>query len=464
MAGIKSRSAAQNMTEGNVAKQMILFSLPLMIGLVVQQLYNAVDSAVVGRFVSSNALAAVGGSGVVMNLMTAVFSGISTGGNIVIAQHYGAGDTEKLNRAIHASAFLTIAIAIATTAAGWAATPGLLRLLNTPDEVLGDAITYLRIIFLGMFGNMAYNMASAVLRGVGDSKNPLIFLIIASIANLVLDLVFVIVFDMGVFGVALATSLAQLLSAIFSIFKLMRFEESIRLRLSKIRPDKENTWQIIRLGLPAAFQTAVLQVGYMVVQGLLNSFGAAAMAGTKVAQNVESILRMPMSALGTAILTFTAQNYGAGQKSRIRSGIKISLIFNIVLTLLFILVIYLFAPVFMGIFTKDEAVIQAGVTMLYTLAPFHMFLSIQGVYMNALRGLGKTMVTMIVSLFSSLLGRIVIGYALTKILQSVTGVYLGIAADFVLSCIIIIVFFYFSSLWKGLKHDALESDKLSSNV
>lgn len=447
------KSSATNMTEGNVLRQMVLFSLPLMVGMFIQQLYNLVDSAVVGRFVSSAALAAVGGSGVILNLMTAIFSGMSVGANVVIGQHFGAGNSKQVSLSIHSTAFLTIVIALATTIAGWFLTPALLRLLNTPADVIGDAILYLRIIFLGMFGNMAYNMTSAALRAIGDSKNPLIFLIIASLTNLVLDLVFVIVFHWGVMGVAVATAVSQLISAIFGIYKLTRFEEQIRLNIRKIKPDKENTVNIIKMGVPAAVQTGILQVGFMVVQGLLNSFGSAAMAGTKAAQSIESILRMPMSALGTAVLTFTAQNYGSGKYKRILSGLKINLVMNIILTLLVILVVVLFSPALMRIFTEDEAVIEAGVKMLHTLIPWHMFLSIQGVYMNVMRGMGKTMVIMVVSILSSILGRVVIGYALTAYLQSIVGVYLGIAADFVLSCVIIMIIFYFFGFYKKLKSE-----------
>ncbi|NTV89149.1 MAG: MATE family efflux transporter [Clostridiales bacterium] len=436
-----------DMTEGVIWKQLVVFAIPLFLGLAFQNLYNIVDSIVVGKFVSSEALAAIGCSARIMSFMTAIFMGLSTGAGIIISQCYGSKDYSRLKTSIHSTMYLVVIVGVGTSVLGYFLSPWLLQLLGTPENVFAPALTYLRIIFIGMLANMAYNMAGGVLRSIGDSKNPLYFLIVASTLNAILALLFVIVFKWGVAGTALATVIAQSLSAVLAVWKITTIDERFRLNILKIRPEGIISLQIVKMGLPVAFQQAILSLGFLVVQGLINSFGYEAMAGNAAAQKIDMFLLIPTSAINIGFMTFVGQNIGAGNLKRVYAGLKTAIKINVTYTWALIPVLLFGSKLFLSFFTNEQVVIDEGVVMLYVLMPFYWVLAVQMAFSMVIRGSGNTLPSMLISLCSSIVGRIIIGYFLTKYFNNIAGVYWGIVADFVISAALAILYFRFGK-WR----------------
>ena len=384
------------MTEGVIWKQLIAFSLPLLVGNLFQQLYNTVDSVVVGNFIGSDALAAVGSSNSLINLIIGMFMGIGTGAGVIISQYYGAEEKQKLHWAVHTTMALSIIGGFLLIALGVLLSPLILVLMGTPESVMPGAVAYLRIFFCGSLFNLVYNMGSGVLRAVGDSRRPLIFLCISSVVNIVLDLLFVVVFHMGTAGVGYATVAAQGVSAFLIVRALVRTDDSYRLELSKIKIDRRMMARVLKIGIPSGIQQSIISLSNVIVQANINSFGAAAMAGYGSYSKIDGFAMLPLQSFCMAATTFTGQNIGAKKSRRVKQGVFQGLIISIIYTIFISIILYLNAERILRVFSPDQDVIAYGYSSMLILLPFYWTMAIHQILMGSIRGSGRTMVTMLI--------------------------------------------------------------------
>ena len=394
-----------DMTQGNVVRLLIGFTLPLLAGNLFQQLYNTVDTWVVGNYVSNEAFSAVGTVTPILNMLIGFFLGLSSGAGVVISQYYGAKQPDKVQDTVHTSIVMTLILGVALTALGVFLTPTMLHLMKTPAEVFPEAKTYLTIYFSGMLGLMLYNMGSGILRAVGDSKRPFYFLVVSAVLNIVLDLLFVIVFHMGVEGVAYATILSQGVSAVLVLAVLIRSGSCVQLRLADLRVHLPILRRIIRVGIPAALQMAVTAFSNVFVQSYINFFGPDCMSGWTAYTKVDQLLFLPMQSLALAATTFVGQNLGTGQVERAKKGARTAFLLSAAITVALVLVLLPTAPYLVYFFNQKPEVIQFGTLFLRRLSPFYVLCCVNQVYAGTLRGAGKSQVPMFIMLFSFVLFR-----------------------------------------------------------
>lgn len=392
------RSYEIDMCHGPLFGKILVFALPLMLSGVLQLLFNAADIVVVGQYVGSSALAAVGSTGSLINLLVNLLIGLSVGANVMVARYYGARQEQKVSQTVHTAIFLSLVSGLVMIAVGGVLAGPLLSLMGTPDTVLEQATVYVRIYFAGMPVIMLYNFGSAILRAVGDTKRPMYFLIIAGIANVLMNLLFVIVFRMGVAGVALATVLSQCISAVLVLLCLMRTDGCIKLTLKKLKIHKEPLLGMIKIGLPAGLQGSIFSISNVLIQSSVNSFGDLAMAGNAAAANIEGFIYTCMNALYQAAVSFTSQNYGGGQYRRIRKIMGSCVL--IVSAVGFILggLALLGAPLLLSIYSGDPQVIQYGIMRMEIICLTYFTCGMMDVMVGCLRGLGYSIMPMIVSL------------------------------------------------------------------
>jgi putative MATE family efflux protein len=385
-------------TEGVVWKQLLIFFFPLLFGTFFQQLYNTVDAIVVGRFVGKEALSAVGGStGTIINLFVGFFVGISSGSTVTISQFFGAKNDQKVSESVHTSIALAIVGGLIIMIIGLIGAPAALKWMGTPDEVMVYSVQYIRIYFAGMIANLIYNMGSGILRAIGDSKRPLYFLIISCIVNIVFDIVFVVIFNWKVIGVAIATVISQIISAVLVCITLIKTQESYKLDLKKIKFNKGLLQKIISIGLPAGLQSLMYSSSNIVVQSSINSFGTDTIAAWTAYAKIDGIFWMILGAFGISATTFVAQNYGAGKNDRVRKGVKTSLTMSIGTSIFLTIFLYLSGPNLFKLFTTNNTVTEIGLNMLYFIAPFYSsFVPIE-ILSGSLRGLGNTLLPMIIT-------------------------------------------------------------------
>ncbi|WP_349670408.1 MATE family efflux transporter [Lacrimispora sp.] len=384
------------MTEGVIWKQLLAFSLPLLVGNLFQQLYNTVDSVVVGNFIGSDALAAVGSSNSLINLIIGMFMGIGTGAGVIISQYYGAEEKQKLHWAVHTTMALSMIGGFLLIALGVLLSPLILVLMGTPESVMPGAVAYLRIFFCGSLFNLVYNMGSGVLRAVGDSKRPLIFLCISSVINIVLDLLFVVVFQMGTAGVGYATVAAQGVSALLTVRALVRTDDSYRLELGKIKIDRRMMARVLKIGIPSGIQQSIISLSNVIVQANVNSFGAAAMAGFGSYSKIDGFAMLPLQSFCMAATTFTGQNIGAKKSRRVKQGVFQGLVISMIYTIFISIILYLNAERILRVFSPDRDVIAYGYSSMLILLPFYWTMAIHQILMGSIRGSGRTMVTMLI--------------------------------------------------------------------
>lgn len=384
------------MTEGVIWKQLLAFSMPLLIGNLFQQLYNTADSIVVGNYVGSDALAAVGSSNSLINLIIGMSMGIGTGAGVIISQYYGAKDDQKLHWAVHTSIALSFIGGILLTVIGVAMSPLLLIWMGTPEEVLPNSISFLRIYFLGSVFNLVYNMGAGVLRAVGDSKRPLYYLCVSSIVNIVLDMVFVVGFSMGTAGAGFATVTAQAVSAVLILRALIKTRESYRLIPSAIRIDKRMMKRILKLGIPSGIQQSIISLSNVIVQANVNVYGTAAMAGYGAYSKIDGFAMLPLQSFCLAATTFTGQNIGAKKWKRVKQGMAQGIIISVLYTALISVILFLDSDRVLGIFSPDRAVIAFGDTTMRILLPFYWTMAIHQILMGSIRGSGRTLVSMLI--------------------------------------------------------------------
>lgn len=390
-----------DMCSGSILKKMLMFTLPLMLSSILQLLFNAADIVVVGRFAGDNSLAAVGSTTALINLLTNLFVGLSIGANVTAARNYGGKREDALSRTVHTAVTISIISGVILTVIGVVGTKEMLRLMSTPDEIIDLAADYLRIYFAGITATTIYNFGSALLRAIGDTKRPLYYLLAAGAVNVVLNLLFVIVFKMDVSGVALATIISESLSAFLVIRCLMRETGAIKLELKKLRVHKAELISIIRIGLPAGFQGIVFALSNVVIQSSVNLFGNIVVAGNSAAANIEGFVYMAMNSFYQATLSFMSQNFGAGQYKRLNKILACGELCVVVVGLVLGNAAVLFGNQLLSIYSDSPEVIAAGMVRLHYISKVYFLCGIMDVLVGALRGIGYSVLPMVVSLLGA---------------------------------------------------------------
>ncbi len=396
----------KDLTRGSEAKLIVFFALPMLIGNVFQQFYNMVDSWVVGRYVGTEALAAVGVAFPIIFLMVALVMGLAMGSNVLIAQYYGAKDLRRVRAAIDTAYIVTFAASAILTVAALIGTVPLLRLLRVPPSVMPEATVYLRIIFGGMILSFGYNGVSAILRGLGDSMTPLFMLIVATILNIILDLVFVRVFGWGVAGVAWATIISQGISFVGSVLYLNKTHELLKTNFLKLKFDRDIFNLSLKIGIPSGAQQTLVSLGLMFMSAVVNGFGANVMAGFTAGSRIDSFVGMPAMNVSMALSTFVGQNLGAGRPDRARRGYRAALLIGIGITAFLCSLLLLFGRQLVGIFTTDAEVVALGARYLTIIAPFYFAFTIMFITNGLIRGSGEAVVPMLSTLLAMWLIRV----------------------------------------------------------
>lgn len=409
-----------------------------------QQLYNTVDSIIVGNYIGSEALAAVGSSGSLINLLIGFCIGASAGAGVVIAQFYGAQDREGVRKAVHTTIAIAIAAGAVLTVVGIVATPILLKAMGTPQEVFDQASIYLKVYFGGILFSVVYNMSAGILNAVGNSKRSLVYLMIAATSNIFLDLLFVVVLKMGIVGAAIATDISQLLSCIFIILFLVRSEDVYRVKLKDIRCYDNLLGKILKIGLPTGVQNIVISLSNVIVQSSVNSFGAVAMAGFAAYIKVDGFNILPVLSFSMAATTFVGQNVGAGRLDRVKKGMYVSVAMGIIYTVCTGILLLTFAPQVIGVFTQNGKVVEYGVYIMKFFCPFYWMLGILHILAGTIRGTGKTMQAMVVFLFSLCIFRVLWIWGAMSVSHKIGGVMLGYPLSWLVGLVMILIY-----VWKG---------------
>lgn len=397
----KNKKYEMDMCSGSIVGKILLFSLPLMCSSILQLLFNAADVIVVGRFAGDNSLAAVGSNTSLINLLTNFFLGLSVGANVLVARYFGAKQEKDMSETIHTAMMLSVYSGIILTIIGCLGAKNILIWMQTPEDVLPLAVVYLRIYFLGMASTMLYNFGSAIMRAVGDTKRPLYYLSFAGIINVILNLVFVIIFRMDVAGVALATVISQTISAFLIIRCMMQSDSSVHLELSALRVNADKFKRILQIGLPASFQGMVFSFSNVIIQSSVNSFGAIVVAGNSAAANIEGFVYVAMNAFHQAAISFTGQNVGAAKYERVNRILYSSQLCVIVVGILLGNAAVVFGNPLLSMYTSSPVVMEAGMKRLQIICGTYALCGMMDVMVGSLRGLGYSIMPMIVSLIGA---------------------------------------------------------------
>lgn len=444
-------SARENqITEGVIWKQLLLFFFPILFGTFFQQLYNTVDAIVVGQFVGKEALAAVGGpTGTLINLLVGFFVGLASGATVIISQFYGAKRADKVEYAVHTSVAFSLLCGLGIMAAGFFGAPLALTMMGTPEDIMGYAVLYIRIYFLGTIPNLIYNMGSGILRAAGDSKRPLFFLITGCVTNIVLDVVLVVYLRMGVAGAALATIFSQTASAVFVAAVLTRTTEMYRLKLARIRLDRRMLARIIRIGLPAGLQSVMYSLSNVIIQSSVNSLGTDTIAAWTAYGKIDSVFWMIINAFGISITTFVGQNYGAGKMERVKKGIRQCMLMTLASAVGLSCILYNFGFYIFEIFTTDAAVLEKGMEILKFLVPaFFTYVTIE-IYSGALRGIGDSWIPMILTMVGVCVLRVAWIVVAVPLRRTITTVVFSYPLTWSVTTVLFLVYFHrFSRLGK----------------
>ena len=436
-----SGSKAKRMTEGSIFKCLLYFALPLMVGNFFQQLYNTVDSIIVGNFVGKEALAAIGSVDSIINTYIGFFVGLSAGAGVVISQYYGASDDENVHKAVHTTIAITLIMAIGTTIISLFTTDIFLRISRVPSDVWPEAETYLGIYFLGLVGLLIYNMGSGILRAVGDSKHTLYFLIFSALSNTVLDIIFVANLRLGVAGAAYATIISQALSALLVLYTLIKTNDCYKISFKKIRIYPKLLKQIFRIGLPTALQMMVTAFSNVFVQSYINSFGSAAMAGYSSYNKIDKVCLLPLQSIGLAITTFMGQNIGAGNSERAIKGVKTATRMNVVTAIVLLTFLWVVAPYLIYIFNQDEEVIHYGTIFLRTMSPFFLCVAYNQIHNGALKGAGNTKIPMIIMMSCFIVFRQIYLFVISRVINTPIAIALGYPLGWLLCTIILSIYY-----------------------
>ncbi len=417
-ARFKGMFGAQDMTTGSLLRCLLLFSTPLLIGNFAQQLYSTVDSIIVGHFVGDNALAAVGSSGPVLNLLLVLFIAVSTGASIIVSQYFGAKDRRELSLQVGNALILILIMSLATTAIGLLIARPIMALLGTPEEIYEMACQYLTIILAGLTAGAFYNIVSGILRGMGDAITPLLFLLVACLLNIILDYVFVVFCGWAVMGVAVATIISQAVSAILCIIRLFRMKDVLDINGSTIRFSKERSKQLLTLGLPSGLTQGIFSMAMVMVQSLTNSLGPMVIACATVIMRVDGFAVLPNFTFGMTTTTFVGQNIGANRIDRVDAGTKVAFRLSMVVSAVLVTGILIFGRTLITLFTNTEAIIELGAHALRVLALGYMAMGVTQVFGGIMRGAGDTMPSMWISIIVTVLLRVPVAYLLAFLTRS----------------------------------------------
>ena len=437
-----------DMTQGSILHHIISFAFPLLLGNLFQQLYNTVDTWVLGNYVSNEAYSAVGNVGPIVNMLIGFFLGLSSGASVVISQYYGAGQMEKVHQAVHTAIVMTLAMAVLFTGLGIAMIPFMLDLMKMPESVTPEATTYLSIYFAGMIGLMLYNVGAGILRAVGDSKRPFYFLVVCALMNTALDLLFVLAFRMGVEGVALATILSQGVSALLVMITLFRTDSCVKISFSKLRIHWDILKKIIFVGIPAALQMAITAFSNVFVQSYINYFGPDCMSGWTTYSKVDQLLFLPMQSISLATTTFVGQNLGKGLVQRARKGINISLLVACSATVILMIPVIAFAPSLAAFFNAKAEVIDYASLFLQWLTPFYVLCCFNQIHGAALRGAGNSRATMIITLCSFVGFRQLYLFVMSMVCNETLPIAMAYPAGWLLCSIITAIYYHTAQLGK----------------
>ena len=448
------RQTKNEITEGIIWKQLLLFFFPILLGTFFQQLYNTIDSVIVGQFVGKEALASVGGSSAqIVSLVVGFFTGLSSGAAVTIAQFVGARKEETANAGLHNAYAIAAAGGIALTFIGILAAPFMLRLMNTPADIMDGSLTYLRIYFTGILFVLIYNMGSAILRATGDSKTPLYILIICCVINIILDTAFVLLFHMGVAGVAVATLIAQAVSAILVTVKLIRSGGLLRLSPGKIRFHGPLLKLQLKLGLPTGFESILFAITNIAIQAAINTFGTDTTAAWSAYGKLDAIFWMVSTAFGISITTFVGQNYGAGKMDRVRRSTRVCLCMDLAVSFVLVVILIASRSLLFRLFTTDETVVRIGSDMLLFITPWYIVYVFIEVLGGSLRGRGNVIVPVVITLLGVCLLRIVWLTGVLKISPTIHAIIFSYPVTWVITALAFIGYY----VWKGRPHPGQSS-------
>ncbi len=442
-----------DMTHGNIIGHIIRFAIPLLLGNLFQQLYNMVDSWVVGNYVSNEAFSAVGAVAPIVNMLIGSFMGLASGAGVVISQYYGAGRQDKVQEAVHTALLMTLILSVFFAAVGIIITPYMLSFMDLHVGAVGDATTYLNIYFAGVIGLMVYNMGAGILRAIGDSKRPFYFLVVCAVLNTVLDLVFVRVFGMGVEGVAFATVISQCVSAILVVIVLLRTNTCIKLQIAKLRLHWDILKKVLLVGIPAALQMAVTAFSNVFVQSYINHFDIGApspdyMSGWTAYLKIDQLLFLPMQSISLATTTFVGQNLGKNQIARARQGVTRSVIISLSATAIMMVPVMIFAPNIVAFLNSKPEVVEHGTLFLHLLTPFYLLCCFNQIYASALRGAGNSRASMYIMLASFVLFRQVYLFFMSRICNEVIPIALSYPAGWILCSLLTAIYYHKAALGK----------------
>lgn len=394
------------MTEGTIWKKILIFAVPLIIGNLLQQMYSTIDSIIVGHYVGKSALAAVGSSTSIINLLIAFSQGASVGAGVVISQYMGARDKKSVHSAVHTAAAVAVLLGLFLTLAGVLMSGQLLVWMQTPDDVINDSTLYLRVYSAGLVFNVVYNMATGIMNAAGNSKRPLIYLGAASVTNIVLDMLFIAVGGMGVEGAAIATDVSQAVSCVLAMIYLFRVDADYRISPKDMHINGHMLSKIIKIGLPTGIQSMVISLSNIIIQSSINSFGSTQMAGFGAYMKVDGFNILPVLSISMAVTTFVGQNYGAGRIDRVKKGAAVTVVMGLIYTALTGILMLTFSEPIMRLFTDDADIIAAGELAMKYFCPYYMLLSILNVLAGTVRGAGKSVPPMVILLFSMCVFRV----------------------------------------------------------
>ncbi len=453
--GKKTKNSAKNMTDGSPIKIIFVFAVPMLIGNVFQQLYNMVDSIVVGNYVGKIALAAVGTGFPIIFMMSSMFIGIALGATILISQFYGAEDIKNVKKTAQTIYTAMIIGSIPLSIIGILLSGTILHLTNVPNDAFPMAKLYMVIVFAGLIGSLGFNVNTGILQGLGDSKSSLLFLAIACIINIGLDLVFVLIFHMGVAGVACATIVSQMFSWIFGIIYMRKKYDFLDISILKFNFDKSIFKKILKLGVPSGFQQALFSIGIMSLQSLVNSYGSDYMAGFNAANKIDTFAFMPMQSFANAVTTYVGQNIGAGRMDRVHKGMVSTVIVSMISCIVIGALTIYFGPAMLKMFNPDPVVVEYGMYYLKSVVPFFAFLALNFTLSSVVRGAGETVVPMVATIVSLWIGRIPAAYLIAHYFGKEYIFYSYLIGWFF--WFIIIVPYYISGKWK-IKSNRLMSE------
>ncbi len=394
-----SKKMQNGITEGVIWKQLLGFFFPILIGTFFQQLYNTVDTVIVGQYVGKEALAAVGTTGTLINLLVGFFVGLASGATVIISQFYGGGDWKNVSRAVHTSMALALSGGAILTVVGILTSRPALKLMDVPEDIMDGALTYINVYYAGLIACLIYNVGTGILRAIGDSRMPLYVLIVCCLVNIVLDLLFVVALHWDVFGVALATVLSQVVSAVLVMLRLLLTRESYRVEIRRIRFHKDIFKSVLRIGLPAGAQSVAYSASNLFIQASINSFGTDAIAAWAAIGKIDGFIWMVMGAFGISITTFVGQNFGAGKYDRVKRGTRVCLSMALGSTIALSAVVFFFGGQLLRFFTTDEAVVSIGRDFFYVLAPSYFTFVFIEIFSGAIRGAGEALQPMLITCF-----------------------------------------------------------------